>query len=195
MKLLKTLIVLFVAFLLVGCGSFVTYSASDQKFIEAATISCNWSFYIIYHEECHVSAVDGLRPGLLETANLSARVVPGHHWVELNHWVNSLSSGYMTSYCAFDYDFAAGHQYKIVAHSTEADIDWIRNHRSNLHAGMIDIKVTRPTGETVAHQIKTTCRFDGGRVLCRESSDCTSGRNTICQMLEGNAFGICTTRP
>jgi hypothetical protein len=173
-----------------SCRTFVTYSGPPLPDTQIATLKCFWRYYFVYIGECHVSAIDGRRPGISQLMSITSKLEPGHHWVEFGVEHYFAGGGGVTDACAFDFDFDAGYQYQIKAHSLETDIGWMAKHNTTLYTGKIAIEAVSSTGKTMMYQIKTTCSYGGGS-LCRKTSDCVSHPDISCFPQEGHSFGKC----
>jgi hypothetical protein len=181
---------LFAALLCSSCSTFVAYPGPALPDAQVATLKCFWRYYFVYIGECHVSAIDGQRPCISQLMSITSKLKPGGHWVEfgVEHYFGG--GGGVTDVCAFDFDFEAGYQYQIKAHTLESDIGWMAKHSSDLFTGSISIEATSPTGQTQTHRVKTTCSFGGGS-LCRKTSDCVPHPDISCFPQEGYLFGKC----
>lgn len=179
-----------VALFSAGCGTFIVDPESARPDAERATLTCFWRFYFVYIEECHVSAVDGQRPGVLQFSSLTTRLMPGRHWVEFGLESYFGGGGGTTDVCAFEHEFAAGHEYHLQAHSFEADVSWLQKHGNLLYSGSIAIEERGPGGETRTYRLPTSCSFGGGS-LCRKTEDCNPHPDIVCQPQPGHPFGRC----
>ena len=183
---------LFAAAILSGCGSFVVHQGERPPAAEAVTLECYWRHYLVYGEECHVSAVDGNRTGPANFANLSAEFGAGRRWIEFNldRYIVGIAG---SEVCAFEHDFAAGHRYRLLAHSFEAGIGWGRKFGAAAYTGTMTMEQTGPAGERSTHELTLTCIADGGS-LCRTSSDCAQHPDVVCRPLPGHPYGKCGIR-
>ncbi len=181
----------FMAALSSACSTFVTYSDQNLPDTDIAVLKCFLCYYFVYISECHVSAIDGQRPEVSQLLGLTSKLKLGRHWVEfgIEHYFGG--GGGITDVCAFDFDFDAGYQYQIKAHTLETDIGWMARRNVNLYTGTISIEAVDPAGQTQTYQTKTTCKFGGGS-LCRKTSDCVPHPAISCFPQEGYSFGICS---
>jgi hypothetical protein len=181
---------LFAAALCPGCSTFVAYSGPTLPDTQVATLRCYWRYYLVYIGECHVSAIDGRRPGISQIMGITSKLAPGNHWVEFGVEQYFGGGGGKTDVCAFDFDFEAGYQYQIKAHSLEFDVGWMAKHSPILYAGSVVVEATSPGGQSQAHKVNATCSFGGGS-FCRETSDCVPHPDIRCFPQEGHSFGKC----
>jgi hypothetical protein len=61
-----------------ACGTFVSHTDASLPEAEQVILQCDWRHYFVSIMECHVSAVDGRRPGALQFAKLTTELAPGH---------------------------------------------------------------------------------------------------------------------
>lgn len=190
--LLASAAALFTAALLSGCGTFVVHPAQRPPAAQVVTIECYWRHYLVYGEECHVSAVDGHRTGPTDFANLSAEFSAGRRWIEfeIERYIAGVAA---IEVCAFEHDFSAGHRYRLLAHSFEADAGWWQKRSVAAYTGTMTMEENSPAGERTTHMLATTCLFGGGS-LCRTTSDCANHPDIVCKPLTGHAYGKCVTR-
>ncbi len=182
------------AWLCAGCGTFVAYPGPSLSDAEVATVTCFWRYYFVYLEECHVSAVDGRRPGVSEFANLTTKLTPGSHWVEFGIERYFGGGGGTTDVFVLEHDFEAGREYHVKAHSFESDMAWMQKHGGDLYTGSIEVEESGTAGETGTYRLETTCSFGGGS-FCRRSEDCVPHPDIVCLPREGHSFGVCAFRP
>jgi hypothetical protein len=189
----KTLAAILAGALVSACGTFVVNTGHPLSEAEAVTLKCFWRYYFVSIDECHVSAVDGHRPGALQFANITAQFPPGHRWVEFEMERYFGGGGGTTDVCAFEHDFLAGHRYQIVAHSFKPNIAWLQKHTTTLYTGSIDLEETRADGSVVVHRPALICSFGGS--LCRTTADCVPHPDIICQPQPGYPYGRCGFKP
>jgi len=175
-----------------GCGTFVSPAAERLPEAERVTLQCYWRFYGVYIGACHVSSVDGRRTGVLDAANITTKLAPGHIWVEFSMESYFGGGGGVTDVCAFEHDFLAGHRYRIVAHTIKRDVGWLRRFEIPLYTASIDLEATSPRGAIVIHRPALTCASSGS--LCRTTADCEPHPNIVCTPVPGHAYGICGSR-
>lgn len=181
--------VLLTAALLPGCGTFVVQPAEPLPAAEVVTLECYWRHYLFYGEECHVSAVDGHRTGPTNLANLTAEFSAGRRWIEfrLARYIIGVAG---SEVCAFEHDFAAGHRYRLLAHSFEAGVGWGQKLPAAAYTAAMTMEDSGPANERATHRLAATCIFGGGS-LCRTSSDCAQHPDVVCRPLAGHAYGKC----
>lgn len=179
----------FATLLFSACSTFVAYPGPALPDSQVATLKCFWRYYFFYIGECHITAIDGQRRDISHLMSLTSKLKPGDHWAEFEVEHYFAGAGGTTDVCAFDFNFEAGYQYQIKAHSLESDIGWLAKHNSDLFTGSVSIEATSPTGQTRTHHVKTTCSPGGS--LCRKTSDCVPHPDMNCFQQEGYLFGRC----
>lgn len=105
--------------LLSACATFVPSTGQAKSESETVTLNCYWRFQLQAIDECHVSSVDGQRPGASQFASLKTELAPGRRWVELK-MQHTVGFGGTMDVCAFEHDFVAGHHYRILPQSSSA---------------------------------------------------------------------------
>lgn len=186
----RTLVALTAGALLSACSTFVPSPVEREPGADTVTLECSWRFRLSAVDECHVSSVDGQRPGVSQFASLKTELVPGQHWVEFRIQ-HAVGFGGTLDVCAFEHDFLAGHRYRFLAHSFQADSKRLRKY-AMLYTGAIDLEQTRPDGTVNVLRPALTC--SAAAPLCRTASDCTSDRDMVCQSQPGYAYGVCRKR-
>lgn len=181
------------ALLAAGCGTFVVGPEGLREDAGHATITCFWRFYLVYIEECHVSAIDGRRPGPLQFSSLTTLVTPGPHWVEFGIERYFGGGGGTTDVCAFEHEFAAGHEYHLQAHSFEAGVSWLQKRQQRFYTGSIAVEERGAGIEPHTWRLPTICS-GGGASLCRKTEDCVPHPDIVCQSQPGQAYGRCVVR-
>ncbi len=63
-----------------ACSPFVIAGRSDTPDVDLATVQC---FVRLFEQECHVTAIDGQRPGTGNQLSLTSLLPPGPHWLEI----------------------------------------------------------------------------------------------------------------
>jgi len=111
---------------------------------ETVTLECSWRFSGLAIDECHVSSVDGQRPGVSQFASLKTELAPGTHWVEFRIQ-HAVGFGGTLDVCAFEHAFLAGHRYRLLAHRFSADSKGPRKY-ARLYTGSVDFEDTQPSG-------------------------------------------------
>lgn len=175
-----------------GCGTFISPAAEGLPAAERVTLQCYWRYYFAYIDECHVTSVDGHRPGALQFANITTELAPGRRWVEFGIERYFGGGGGVTDVCAFEHDFLAGHRYRIVAHTIKRDVGWLQRFEMALYTASIELEATPPDGAVVIHRPALTCAMGGS--LCRTTADCVPHPDIVCTPAPGHAYGICGSR-
>jgi hypothetical protein len=189
-NIVRVLLVLLIAALSPACSTFVAYPGASLPDEQVATVKCYSRYYFVYIAECHITAVDGRRPGLSQIMSLTSKLLPGHHWIEFGAEQYFGGGGGVTDVCAFDFDFEPNHEYQIQAHSLEFEVGWMAKRSLTLYKGSVILEVTSPAGKSQTQRVNTTCSFGGGS-LCRQTSDCVPHPDIICVPQEGHVFGKC----
>jgi hypothetical protein len=175
-----------------ACGTFVAHSVPTGSPDEIVDLRCYARYYFVYIEECHITSVDGLRPGLGQFANLGAELTPGRHWIEFEIERYFGGAGGTAQVCAFENDFSAGTRYRIVAHSLETDVTRIQQLDAALYGASIELAQSPPDGAPSTQRIELVCAPGGS--LCRTAADCEPHTDKACQLHEGHAYGTCSLR-
>jgi len=178
------MISLAIAALCSGCATFVAHSEPGLSPDETVTLRCYMRYYFVFIEECHVSAVDGLRPGPTTVASLNAEIAPGSHWVEFEMERYFGGAGGVTDVCAFEFDFVAGHRYRIIAHSVES-AGW----SAGLRHASLELEERPTDGDALRHRLALVCTAGGE--LCRTAEDCSRHPSATCRLEEGFPYGQC----
>ena len=187
----RPLLVLFVFCGLAACSTFVTYTENALQDDKIATIHCYSRYYFVYLESCRVQAVDGLRPSLSEMFGNTSKMLPGSHWIEIAFEKYFGGGGGVTDVCAFDMHFEANAVYQVKAHSLTTEISYLAKHgHSGFYGGVIDIEITKPSGERGVQRIHVTCAPFGGS-MCRKDEDCVHHPDIRCFPQDGFPFGMC----
>lgn len=173
-----------------ACGTFVAHGVPAGSPEEIIELRCHARWYLVYLEECHITSVDGQRPGIGQLANLGAELTPGRHWVEFEIERYFGGGGGTAQVCAFEYDFNAGSSYRIVAHSLEPDVDAIRQPGGRLHGATIEMERAPAGGEVSTARLPTVCAPSGS--LCRTLADCQPHPDMACRMEAGHPYGSCS---
>jgi len=171
----STATTLVVALLSSACSTFTAYSGPKLPDSELSTLQCYWRYYLLFSEECHVSGVDGERPGVQEFNSLTAKLSPGKHWVEFEVRSYFGGSSGITA-CGFEMDFVSGYIYTLVAHSHKTDVGWLERGNNLPYQGSFEVMQLTADGSKSTLRVVTTCR-NGGGALCRENSDCDLNPN------------------
>lgn len=186
----KTLTAMTAGALLSACGTFVPGTGEREAAVETATLECFWRFSVLAVDECHVSSVDGQRPGVSQFASLKTELAPGQHWVEFRIQ-HAVGFGGTLDVCALEHAFLAGHRYRFLAHSFRADGKRPRKY-ATLYTGSIDLEQTQPDGTIAVLRPALTCSV--AVALCRTASDCATDRDMVCQSQPGQTYGVCRKR-
>ena len=175
-----------------ACSTFVSAPVTGEpsSASETVTLECSWRFSGFAVDECHVSSVDGQRPGVSQFASLKTELAPGTHWVEFRIQ-HAVGFGGTLDVCAFEHVFLAGHRYRLLAHRFSADSKGPRKY-ARLYTGSVDFEDTQPDGTVAVLRPALTCSVMVP--LCRTDSDCPADREMACQHEPGQAYGVCRKR-
>lgn len=143
-----------------ACGTFVAHSAPAGASDEIVELRCYWRYYFFYARECHITAVDGLRPGLGKFLNLAAELTPGRHSIEFVTDTTIPFLGVRHDYCNFEHDFRAGHRYRIVANSLEYDQKKGGVANPAVNNASVELERSGPDGEASTQRIALFCSVD-----------------------------------
>jgi hypothetical protein len=142
-----------------ACGTFVAHSVPAGAYDEIVDLRCYARYYFVYIEECHITSVDGLRPGLGKLLNLGAELSPGRHSVGFVTDTTISFLGVRHDYCTFEHDFRAGHRYRMVANSLEYDQKGGVNNPAVNNAS-VELEQSGPDGAASTQRIALFCSVD-----------------------------------
>jgi len=138
-----------------ACGTFVAHKLPASSADEIVELRCYARYYFFYAQECHITSVDGLGPGLGQSLNLGAELSPGRHSIEFVIETTIPWLGVRHEYCKFEHDFSAGYRYRIVPRSLESEREWGVDGKTPNKS--IELEQSRPDGEASTQRIALFC--------------------------------------
>lgn len=179
-----------------SCGSTRIASPGPERPDSEVAYVEGWNHYYILYLSYGKLKIDGMRnPDW--TWTVSAKVLPGPHWLEVWERSHGYLPLYPTRTCAMEMDFEAGHSYKLVPNSIESKGPLFSNiHKvGKISTGTILVKITDPKDISRIQQFPVVCTNHIWG-FCRRDPDCigphpVSDDNWRCIPDEISAFGLC----
>ena len=164
-----------------ACSPFVVAGRGDTSDVDLAAVKC---FVTLFNQECHVTAIDGQRPGAGNQLSLTSLLPPGQHWLEITFRNNGFRPS--VEVCAFDLDVqpALVHYVRMNTPATGGES------LGTVAAKQFEMVVGTPNARTI--QTITAMCTQGMRSLCRQPTDCPQHPPEGCVPQTGYAFGLCS---
>lgn len=139
----------------------------------------------------YISSVDGMRP---KHPAQRSFLTPGAHWIEVTQ--PRTKGGH--SVCAFEADFRADHEYKLVHHSGRTDVHSMEHLYGGFHKGNMTIALVSllTRGRSIhTFSVDTLCAPRGSATqFCRKNADCEHVPDSNCRAVPASSFGVCSSR-
>ena len=164
-----------------ACNPFVVAGRGDTSDVDLATVQC---FVTLFNQECHVTAIDGQRPGAGNQLSLTSLLPPGRHWLEITFRNNGFQP--TVEVCAFDLDVQSTLVYYIRMNTLAKGGESL----GTVAAKQFEMVVGAPNARTI--QTITAMCTQGMRSLCRQPTDCPQHLPGGCVPQTGTAFGLCS---
>ena len=176
---------------LAACGTLRAFPGPERPDAEVAVITGYTRNYLVYWDEAHVSAVDGLRPAGLAPWARTARVLPGRHWIEVTR--HATVGGYTV--CVFETELAAGYRYALRAHGLHTETPYLEQAYGGFFRGTLALEVAAPGAAPGLRTVDTVCAPRGSTpAFCARDADCTHHHGAVCRPVPESTFGTCAPR-
>lgn len=169
------------AITLPGCVMHETYTTSRVQKNDLADVEGYWHYRLFYDESLQIVSVDGKQKrndAWLHAYSIS--LPAGPHWLQL---AISRNAGEIAR-CAFEWDFAAEHRYKITG--LHHDQLFLAHPATSPFKAELSVVEDVPAEQSRELSIPATC---AQTAICRQESDCPLGHP--CKTIAGFDFGTC----
>lgn len=184
LRILITIVAVFMTQLLGGCAMHETYGDPAMAQSERAVVEGYWHYRFLYDEELHIVSLDGGNNAKRDWPNAFSISLPsGNHWLQLA----LLRNGGEIARCAFEMNFAALHHYKITRLHHEQAL--LAHPGTSHYQASLTVIITAPDVPEHSVMVPAVCATSA---MCRQKTDCPDGSS--CHMAQGYDFGTCTVR-